>query len=553
MSTKILSIIFFTLFVLVAIIRKYMLEKNIKKVDILENEKKLDNFINTEYKKILLVFVLLIAISRIYKFGEIPQYIGVDEAGAAYDAYCLANYGVDRYLNKYPVYLINFGGGQSALYAYVTIIFIKLIGTNIIAYRLPELLFYIAGIIVSYILANKLKDKKTALLLAFLIIICPWNIEASREGLDCNLLSPMFMIDLLLLVTAKKNYQYILAGISIGITLYTYCLSYMLIPAFLLVYIIYMLYIKQINFKQIILLGIPIFIFALPLMYMILLNKGIVTRTDFGFFTVPKLFIYREGEINLKNIYYYGLTGLTNIFIKENSLYLIILPFFLIGCYVAMKETIKSIKTKTFDITVLIFMSLVVMFIVNFTVKIGTINKANILFIPILYITVIGMIYMCNKSIILTAMNIIFLTMLFICYEFNYYIPPKDYMLEKYRDNEIGSITNKIEASIENEDAEKYIITTKVEPYIYTLLEKKISPYDFYSNVDIKIYERGTILKSYEKYHFQWDKNLVQNIEENKSKYIIAINKVYNEQIKFLLDNGFSQEDFKSYYIMKNY
>lgn len=147
------------------------------------------------------------------------------------------------------------------------------------------------------------KDKKTALLFTFLIIICPWHIISSRFGLDCNLLSGLFMLDLYLLHKAKKNWQYILAGVMIGLTLYTYALSYIIIPIFLIVWISYMLYMKKINIKQIILLGIPIFLFALPLMYMILLNNGVFEKTQFGIFTIPKLWEYRIGEVSISNIW----------------------------------------------------------------------------------------------------------------------------------------------------------------------------------------------------------------------------------------------------------
>ena len=74
-------------------------------------------FIKKHKTKILFTIILIIAIfTRLYRIDELPQGIHVDEAGIAYDAYCFANYGVDRYLNKMPVYMINFGLGQSALY-----------------------------------------------------------------------------------------------------------------------------------------------------------------------------------------------------------------------------------------------------------------------------------------------------------------------------------------------------------------------------------------------------------------------------------------------------
>ena len=59
---------------------------------------------------------------------DIPYGIHIDEAGMGYDAWSLQKYHVDRWLNHFPVYLINFGGGQSALYAYLCAMFIKLFG-----------------------------------------------------------------------------------------------------------------------------------------------------------------------------------------------------------------------------------------------------------------------------------------------------------------------------------------------------------------------------------------------------------------------------------------
>ena len=203
-SVTVVTIFLISVIAIIKLLEKYLIEHNIQKEKIMNINQIKESFINKYYKWIFALIIIVTAFSKFYKFGEIPEYVGVDEAAAAYDSYCLANYGVDRYLLKYPLYLINFGGGQSVLYAYSTIPFIKLFGTNIITYRLPELLFFIMGMIVSCVLVYKDKDKKSALLYSFLIMTCPWYIEASRQGLDCNLLAPMFMLDLLLLLSAKK-------------------------------------------------------------------------------------------------------------------------------------------------------------------------------------------------------------------------------------------------------------------------------------------------------------------------------------------------------------
>lgn len=540
MTANVLSLIAFIGIILVRVIN---LKDNTKKQ---ERDKTIDDFINKHYKKILLVFLLLIFITRIYKFGEIPNFIGVDEAGAAYDAYCLSKYGVDRYLNSFPLYLINFGGGQSALYAYATIPFIKLIGANIIAYRLPELLFFLMGIVVCYILANKMKDKKIALLYTFLIIICPWNIEASRQGLDCNLLAPMFMLDVLLLVTANKNWHYIVAGLAIGVTLYTYCLAWILIPVFLLIYIIYTLWVKKINFKQVILLGIPIALLATPLIYLILLNKGYATRTNFGIFTIPKLFFFRQGEISIKNLLEYGGYSLKTIFTNPKGIYLIELPFLLVGIVVGIKEFIKSIKERDFSFTGFMTVVFIILLMCNLLVVIGTLNRANILYLPMIYLITIGISYLSKGSKWTIISILIVLIALFVTFEISYYTEePEKRRTSRYEDIELYQITKKLEDDENVTNVAKYfVITNKAEPYIFTMLATKPSPYDLEF-----LYEQT--VKQYGNYFFEYDKILIENITKEKS--IVVVTKNRNDIVESLEDLNFSKEETNLYCIMKNF
>ena len=561
MKVYIFSIIIFFVIIIEKFIIKYLEEKEEYKGKIEKIINKIDNFFDTNYKIIFIVFAILIFFSRIYKFGEVPKNIGVDEAGAAYDAYTLANYGVDRYLNSYPLYLINFGGGQSALYAYATIPFIKLFGANLISYRLPELLFYLMGIVVCYILVNKFKNKKMALLYTFLIIICPWNIEASRVGLDCNLLAPMFMLDVLLLLSAKKNWHFIVAGISIGITLYTYALSWMLIPAFLITYIIYMLYLKKINFKQIVFLGIPIFIFAIPLMYMILLNHGIVQKTKFGIFSIPKLILYRESEISIKNIFKDGMNSLDTIFMgscNELTLYFFEIPLFVIGYLIGIYKFIKSIKNREFSFSGFITIIFTILLITNLLVRIPTINKANILYLPMLYITALGIVNLSENSYLIKGTIIVALSILFIYFEINYYDGIEENNgMSKYQDNGIMEVTEKIQNEV---DAEKYILEKSVvQPYIYTLVQNKISPFIFENtkNKDLKDV-LPVIIYSYDTYHFYINDEIFEEVRQknNEKKYIFAIEKE-NGYLKELLEKlesfGFAKEEINNYYLIKNY
>ena len=61
----------------------------------------------SKYNIVLLIIGFLF--TRLFLLNEVLYGLHVDEAGMAYDAFSLANWGVDRYLNSYPVYLINYG------------------------------------------------------------------------------------------------------------------------------------------------------------------------------------------------------------------------------------------------------------------------------------------------------------------------------------------------------------------------------------------------------------------------------------------------------------
>ena len=51
----------------------------------------------------IIVTAVLALVLRLIMVGDIPRGWNVDEAGIAYDAWCIAKYGVDRFRYPYPV------------------------------------------------------------------------------------------------------------------------------------------------------------------------------------------------------------------------------------------------------------------------------------------------------------------------------------------------------------------------------------------------------------------------------------------------------------------
>lgn len=542
---ELISMIVLIILIIISLIKQYLNEKNNKEI----NENKIDTFCDKHYKKIWLVFVVILFITVIFKFGEIPTYIGVDEAGMVYDALNLAEYGTDRYMNSYPLYLTNFGSGQSSLCAYLVVLCIKLFGANMISYRLPTLLIYLMSVIVSYLLVSKSKNKKTALLFTFLIITCPWNIANARMALDCNLYAGFFMLDLYLLNKAKRSYQYFIAGIAIGVTLYTYCLSWITIPFFLLVWTIYMFYIKKIKFINLVILGIPIAIFALPLIYFLLLNFGIVEQTQIGIFTLPILKDFRAEQISIVNWFKTGLGSLKIIFFADETIYVLYVPLFIIGYIIEFKQALKEIKNKEYGISTVMVIAFTTLILSLLTTNIPTPNKANVLYIPLLYFVTSAILFISKNSRIILLIFILMIIALCVDYEYYYYTYRGTIGENWYEDSSLIEITEKIEQDERTKDMEKYVQVFKCSPNIYNLLGAKISPEEYMSTVETKDYDGVERIAKNADYNYIYYANEIEEVDLEKQDYVFIVSSIYEYTREYLEENGYKGYQYGDYYI----
>lgn len=496
-------------------------------------------------KKDLIIFItiMIIAIfSRGYKINSLPVGIHVDEAGMAYDAFCLATNGTDRWLTKFPVYLENFGGGQSALYAYLAAIFVKIFGLNMISIRMPAFLLSIIAIIVIYFTTKKECGIKKAQLVTFLIVIMPWHIMASRWGLDCNLLAPMIMISTCLLINAKSIKGYIFAGIMFGVTLYTYALSYLILPVFLLLVLSYILYTKKMKLINLIPLGIPMFILALPLMLMILINNGYINEIK-SFITIQKLPEYRGAEVSLLNIKdnigfiktMFTNDGLTYNAIPEfGTVYKFSIILIIVGGLIELRNFVINIKNKKFDITTVMFLLVSVVMFCTMITSHPNINKANAIYIPMMFLIVSAMKLIYEKWKIVFGIIIALFMVCFIRFEIFYFGNlEKIYGTEQYFEKDYLEVLEYVNSKYEDRDI--HIFTSTAEPYIYTLFLNQISPEEF--NEKLHKDTLSDDLYSYDNYYFR---NITLEGDE-----ICIVNSVSDNDLYLLLQNvGFIEDKF---------
>ncbi len=310
--------------------------------------------------------------TRLYCIESVPYGLHIDEAGAAYDAWSLANYGVDRFRISYPVYFINFGSGQNALYTYLCMIFMKLFGSghfSVLMIRLPtvilSLLAYFAGVYI----VREAYGKKWSMVGAFIYVLLPYFIMQCRFGLESNLLVNMITLSVSALWLALKRGQkglYVLAGILWGVTYYAYAVSYLPNTVILLGIFIYVFIVSGEKKKVLVnwtCLFILVILLGLPLALMLLINHFDLPQFQIGVFTITKLPEFRGGEVGFENFFINIKEIFKVIFFRDwlpynafdrfYTMYVISIPFIVLGMAVSFVESVKKIRGREVSLTVI--------------------------------------------------------------------------------------------------------------------------------------------------------------------------------------------------------
>lgn len=118
-----------------------------------------------------------------------------DEVVNGYDAYGIALTGKDHHgaLQPQPM-LQSFNDWTSPLITFITIPFAQLFGLEIWSVRLPVALLGTMSILLFYLLILQvLKNKKLALLGAFIFALSPWAVTISRWAIPPSIV-PFFLI-----------------------------------------------------------------------------------------------------------------------------------------------------------------------------------------------------------------------------------------------------------------------------------------------------------------------------------------------------------------------
>lgn len=187
------------------------------------------------------LLLFLGAFLRMWNLTALPDGLQQDEASIGYEAFCLANYGIDRNGYHWPVYPITWGsGGGSPIMIYLNVLTTKLFGSRIWSIRIVPAFLGVMTLLLFFLLLKKSFGRRTALTGLAVLSLTPWHIILSRWSLDSNTMPFWQLLALFTLIQAistdssksrrKQTGLYLLAAFFFGVCLYSYGSANVVIP-----------------------------------------------------------------------------------------------------------------------------------------------------------------------------------------------------------------------------------------------------------------------------------------------------------------------------------
>lgn len=528
------------------------------------NKIKEKNVQHVQIEMFLLYIILIIGmLIRIIGIANMPNALNCDEASAGYEAFSILNYGIDRNGNFIPSFLVAWGSGQNALLSYLMIPFIKILGLSILSVRLPMAILGCISLVIMYLLLKKISNKKLAIIGLAFFAICPWHIMKSRWGLESNLFPDLILIFTYLLIKGledNKKILYYLSFVIAGISAYAYGTSYYFLPVFIIPLLIILIKKEKITIKQSIISLAIVGVVSLPIVLYVIINTLGLEQINLPFMTIPKLEVNRYKELTAIFSKDFLTISISN-FIESMKILILqtdglpwnnIQPFgtiYIFSTIFTITGIINSfIKNKFVEIkySYLFNIWFIVCIILTFICE-PNINRLNIIMIPIIYYTILG-IYIFIEHIVKKQNQTKAIILISIIYLISFGLFMKEYTNQNC--DEYGTFENGLEEVIkyvDNIDNKEIYITDKIKtPYIYVLFYTQYNTREFVKTVEYEDkYVAFKQVNSFGKYNFG-------NIEQmNFDKdYIYVIKKEDRENYN-LETNNCEIKEFNKYLVIE--
>lgn len=196
---------------------------------------------------------------HLYKLENLPLGLYTDEASIGYNAFSIAQTGVDEWGRHWPVFFEAFGEWKNPLYIYTVALFFKLFGVSTYLLRFVSFFYFFFFQIAFSLFAWRLfKDRRIVLLSLLFTSVVPYLFLLSRVSFELLSLLPFLVLFLFFWHFASslhttfisRLYYFFFAGISAGLMLYTYSTARLFVP--ILIVITAVLYYRQLAWRPLV-------------------------------------------------------------------------------------------------------------------------------------------------------------------------------------------------------------------------------------------------------------------------------------------------------------
>lgn len=250
--------------------------------------------------KYLFIFIFVVGLFlRLYNINGVPPSPSLDEVSIGYNAYSILHTGRDEYGTFLPLLLRAYDDYRPALYVYLVVPFVALLGLTIQAVRLPSVVLSLVSLITIYFLIKELLPKNISFrkihlsrdMIAFLtmlfVSISPWHIYLSRLGHEVNLGFVMTVLGVLFFLRSINRegrvWDIVISAICFSLSFYSYQSQKIIVPVMLLgLFLLYFSFIKK-HLKSFIIAGLVGIVLTIPVFLVSISDEG---RTRFEGTTV---------------------------------------------------------------------------------------------------------------------------------------------------------------------------------------------------------------------------------------------------------------------------
>lgn len=188
--------------------------------------------------QVIVFFILSIGILlRVLWLGKYPTGFFRDEAALGYNAYSIWLTGKDEFGLRLPTVFRSFEVFFLPLYVYLTAIVTGFFGLSEASTRLVSSISGIFSLIIIYLTASKIWNKKVGILSLLVLAIAPWHIFYSRGAFEGNLALTLFSGGFYFWIKfkdSKMTIHFLISLVLFSLSMYSYQAERLVVPLFLL-------------------------------------------------------------------------------------------------------------------------------------------------------------------------------------------------------------------------------------------------------------------------------------------------------------------------------